>query len=197
MKSLPGLALLCAGVIGAAGHALAASDADQPLAPPCQLEKPDISINGIKIDDRESSEAKLGRRIASPGVTGMLAAVYANAKGDQFLSLFHHYGAGANEFAELEVGRTAGIVNANPLSAAKDFVSGRGVRLGMPKAKLVSIFGECSASRKLADDGELLRYEIGDPQAPLLKEHNYPLYFAEYEFKGGALARFHFGFEYP
>ena len=113
---------------------------------------------------------------------------FVSSNGAQELVLFSHYGAGEDEYGEIEV-RKAGIEALVLKDLPTDtFVSGRGVELGMSRADIISRFGSCLKADEKSGDGETIQYQIDNADRdPDLKGFNYPVYYAEYEFERGKL----------
>jgi hypothetical protein len=176
---------------------LAAGVAAKPK--PCRMKDPDLSVFGIRLGNAESALRQVGSGwTLSEGEDDMPHVRFVSSNGAQELVLFSHYGAGEDEYGEIEV-RKAGI-EALVLKdlPTETFVSGRGVELGMPRADIISRFGSCLKADERVGDGETIQYQIDDADRdPDLKGFNYPVYYAEYEFERGKLVRFRFGFEYP
>jgi hypothetical protein len=168
-------------------------------AKPCRMKGPDVSIYGIRLGDADSAVRQIGSGLPlTENEDDMPFVRFVSSNGAQELVLFAHYGAGTDEYGEVEV-RKAGIeaLALNDLSTPS-FVSGRGIELGMSRADVVSRFGQCFKSDERSGDTETIQYQIENADRdPDLKEFNYPVYYAEYEFERGKLVRFRFGFEYP
>jgi hypothetical protein len=166
---------------------------------PCRMKDPDLSVFGIRLADAESAVRQVGSGwTLSEGEDDMPHVRFVSSNGAQELVLFSHYGAGEDEYGEIEV-RKAGI-EALVLKdlPTETFVSGRGVELGMSRADIISRFGSCLKADEKVGDGETIQYQIDNADRdPDLKGFNYPVYYAEYEFERGKLVRFRFGFEYP
>lgn len=182
------------------GFTVWAAAAAPVSAKPCRMKDPDLSVYGIRLADADSAVRQVGSDVVlSEDEEDMPHVRFVSSNGAQELVLFAHYGAGVDEYGEVEV-RKAGI----EALALKDlptssFVSGRGVELGMSRADIISRFGQClKADEKNDDGGETIQYEIANADRDRdLKGFNYPVYYAEYEFERGKLVRFRFGFEYP
>lgn len=185
-------AALLLGLAGASGGRAA-----QPAGGPgCDLPNADFRLHGIELGDDESTVRVLGRdfvTVVDDPSSDFAWAIFASADRRQWMLLRHHAGDIEHSYMEFEV-KAAGP-DTRPLKLpAKEFVSGRGVRLGMAKADVVRLFGPCFKVTKTGNS-ELLRYEITDenPAAPILARSNMPQYYAEYEFVNGRLVRFRFG----
>ncbi len=165
----------------------------------CRMKNPDVSIAGILLTDSESAIKVVGTGAnLVENEDDLPHARFVSSNGAQELVLFQHYGANDDEYAEAEVR----IANAEAL-ALKDlpiesFKTGRGVELGMSVAEVQALFGTCFKSRQKTGQELFFEYEIANADRDNdLKNFGYPVYYAEYEFKSGKLARFRFGFAYP
>jgi hypothetical protein len=168
-------------------------------APSCRMKSPDLTVHGIRLGDVQSAVRAVGSAPALKQDTDDLPhARFVSFDGRQELILFVHYGAGIDEYAEVEV-REAGIeALAIPELESETFVTEHGIGLGLSSAEVLAIFGKCFKSRDREGDAELIQYQIeGAPTDPVLKSFGYSSYFAEYEFRKDKLVRFRFGFEYP
>lgn len=164
----------------------------------CQLTNPDTSVFNIILNDRESSIKQVGEKFA-PIERRNMDLPYENfcsQDGKQTLTLFFHYGGVKNEFSEFQVkyysaSDSATIVKTN------NFVSSKGIKLGLSKKQVVFIFGNCFMTIKKDKYSETIKYHIDDfNNSKFLQRFKYPSYYAEYEFQADKLVRFRFGFEY-
>ncbi len=163
------------------------------------MKDPDLSVFGVRLADADSAVRQVGTGWKlSEGEDDMPHVRFVSSNGAQELVLFSHYGAGEDEYGEVEV-RKAGIEALVLKDLPTDtFVSGRGVELGMSRADIISRFGSCLKADEKNGDSETIQYQIDNADRdPELKGFNYPVYYAEYEFERGKLVRFRFGFEYP
>lgn len=165
----------------------------------CRMKKPDISIADVLLTDSDTAIKAVGAGAKlEESEDDLPHARFVSSNGAQELVLFAHYGAVDDEYAEAEV-RVAGP----EAIALKDlpiesFKTGRGVELGMSIAQVQALFGTCFKSRQKTEQGLFFEYEIENADRdPDLKNFGYPVYYAEYEFTGGKLVRFRFGFAYP
>ena len=177
----------------------------------CKPIKAETDILGIRIADQESA-ARILRRWRTPAWKGLAAEQDKNAAGAdtdfpfvrltssdgrQDAKLFEHYGSVVGAYNEIEV-RPADParpgVRRVPVS---EFATERGVKLGMRQEDLVRTLGSCFRRERGKAGEAVIVYRIEDPEHPLLKRANMPSYEARYAFKGGRLAWFRIGFEYP
>jgi hypothetical protein len=165
----------------------------------CRMKSPDVSISGLRLADATSAAQVVGAGAnLSESEDDLPHARFTNSNGAQELVLYAHYGADPDEYAEAEVGISGAEAMTLKDLPVDTFKSGRGVELGMSVKEVEDLFGSCLKSRQKSGDELLLEYEIGKAdQDDELKTFGYPVYYAEYEFKGGKLVRFRFGFAYP
>ncbi len=165
----------------------------------CRMKSPDVSINGIKLTDRDSAVAIVGSGAdLIESEEDLPHTRFVSRSGAQELVLFAAFGAVEDEYSEVEVkaaGAEALVLRDLPIES---FKSGRGVELGMSVAEVQALFGTCFKSKEKNGDELFFEYEItaADRDAEL-KDFGFPIYYAEYEFKKGKLTRFRFGFAYP
>jgi hypothetical protein len=162
--------------------------------PGCNLPNADTVIHGIGLADEQSAIRVLGRGyetvIADPG-TDLAWVIFASRDSKQLLALRHHPGYADQSFMEAEV--KFGRHDRKPLKLpVYEFVSGRGIKLGMTRRNVVRALGPCFSST-LRGRSEMLRYELLDQSAALLRAVRSLKYYAEYEFESGRLVRFRFG----
>ncbi len=117
--------------------------------------------------------------------------VFASRDNKQLLSLRHHAGDFGHSFREMEV--KYGRHDRKPVKLhVWEFVTGKGVKLGVTRRSVVGRFGPCFSS--VSNGGaETIRYEINDQTSDFLKANKLDRYYAEYEFRRGRLVRFQFG----
>lgn len=163
------------------------------------MKSPDISIAGILLTDSESAIKIVGAGAKlEESEDDLPHARFVSSNGAQELVLFAHYGAVDDEYAEAEV-RVAGpqalAIKDLPIES---FKTGRGVELGMSVSQVQALFGTCFKTYQKTKQELFFEYEIANAdRAPDLKTFGYPVYYAEYEFRGGKLVRYRFGFAYP
>ena len=164
----------------------------------CQLANPDTSVFGIILLDKKSSIKQVGIMTTTHESENDLPHLnFCTQDKKQTLTLFFHPGGVANEFAEFQVKNYSATDSAKTLMT-NSFTTGKEVKLGMSKEKVVAIFGKCYNATNTNNNLELIKYHIDDlNNSKFLERFNYPSYYAEYEFKADKLVRFRFGFEYP
>jgi len=163
----------------------------------CDLPNADTVVLGIKLGDSVSAVKILGedyKTIVDKPLSDLAWTIFASRDNKQLLMLRHHPGDVENSFLEAEV--KFGRHDRKPKNLkVYDFITGKGIKLGMKKKAVIAKFGPCFKSRETDDDTEIVRYEIKDEKAAsgILKAANMPQYYAEYEFRNGVLVRFKFG----
>lgn len=159
----------------------------------CGLPGATTGVHGIALGDAQSAVRVLGRdfqTVVDDVNTDFPWLIFASRDNKQLLMLRHHRGDVINAFAEIEV--KFGRHGRDPMKLpVYEFIAGNGIKLGQWRRTIVGKLGECFTSKR---DGEteILRYEIKGGAAPsaAIKAH----YYAEYEFFGGRLHRFRFGY---
>ncbi|MBC7865446.1 MAG: hypothetical protein IAF38_20895 [Bacteroidia bacterium] len=156
----------------------------------------DTVLNGIVLRNAASTEKILGRDIEFTEDTNLVDEdfphhyVICNNK-TALLTLFFHYGDGKNQVSEFKVEQLHGdrVIFKNFAAHKlndKDFVSGKGVRLGLTKIELMRLLGIPTLITALEGDKTKFSY----------KQKN-GLYYADYFFEKRALIKFRFGNIYP
>jgi hypothetical protein len=159
---------------------------------------PDISVNGIFLQDNASVETHVGDLIPRLIMENDSLTYYLlNTEASQFFKLAFHPGSMRNAFSIFEVGsltRTIDKQHSTTLKT-KEFVTENGVKLGISKQDIIEKKGTSFEKLK----GNSIRYVLDDfENSPFLKRYNTPVYFAVYEFdRNNLLIKYTFGFEYP
>ena len=163
------------------------------------MKSPDTAISGITLTDAESAIKVVGSGADLVDSEDDLPhARFVSTNGSQELTLFAHYGAATDEYAETEVSEAGAEALALHDLPIETFKTGRGVELGMTVAQVEALFGTCFKSRQKNGPELFFEYEIKNADRdPELAQFGYPIYYAEYEFQRGKLTRFRFGFAYP
>jgi hypothetical protein len=186
--------------VAAALLAIASSAAAQPTkkSQGCELANADTVVHGIKLGDDTSTKKLLGedyRTVVDDPKSDFAWMIFASRDNKQLFAMRHHAGDTVHSYREFEV--KFGRHDRKPMKLpVYEFITGKGVKLGMKRKAVLAKFGPCfKSSRK--DENEIVRYEIADEKAAtgLLKAANMPHYYAEYEFREGILIRFKFGHE--
>jgi hypothetical protein len=130
---------------------------------------------------------------------GLINHLYSSNDGKQLLVLVRHPGSAGATVAQVTVIWSELCPFGGPRVQARDFRTGRGVRLGMKTAEVLRIYGKPTRAEK-SEDGffTTLVYEcVEKTRCPALEQVNYPAYEGRYVFAGGALRAFTVGFPYP
>jgi len=164
----------------------------------------DVSINGITLNSRETAEKILGKDIPLVEKEGLPSASYYNKSRTEVLTIVLHHGATKNSFSEFRV-RKAYLkedIKIHQLNPLDNFVTGKGIRLGMSSTEVIKILGrECSEYVYIGNVYSL-RYEImnrdnscnGQVEKDFVNTINQ--YYSEYRFEDGLLVEFAFGYLY-
>jgi hypothetical protein len=164
----------------------------------CDLANAETIVHGIKLADGDSTKKVLGadyRSIWSDPKSDYAWMIFASRDNKQLLMMRHHAGDTVDSYMEFEV--KFGRHDRKPKNLpVYEFITGKGVKLGMKRKAVLAKFGPCFKSVTHGET-ETVRYEITDERAAagILKGANMPQYYAEYEFRGGILIRFKFGHE--
>ncbi len=149
---------------------------------------------------RLAADGRDYRLVLSERASDYAWAIFASRDNKQLLRLRHHAGDLVDSYLEAEV--KYGRDSRKPMNLrVYEFLSGKGIKLGMTRKQVVGRFGPCFRS-ETNGTSEVLRYEIKADAGALnaatlpapLKAANMPAYYAEYEFRGGRLIRFTFGY---
>lgn len=144
----------------------------------------DSTLNGMRLRDVQSVEKVIGTKDNMIDSQDERTEVI-NINGDQLLTMTFHPGDIVNQFSQFKIEYNSKKVKSIYKIGDKEFVSGKGIRLGINEQKLVAALGQ--PKEKKADNGFVVyHYKQEDG-----------LYFGHYWFKNGRLERFWFGEEYP
>ena len=156
----------------------------------------DKSINGIYLSDHKSTEKALGKGLLErhnwmwelPGP--FIRLDLFNSSKSEIISLIFHPGDVKNSFNEIRVYKSNGSRHEHyeVLKKTTAFVTGKGIKLGIFKNKLIEILGK-DFKENIKDNIVILTYNpVPD---------KYPLYYGEYIFENERLIEYSFGYEYP
>lgn len=171
----------------------------RPAIAECQLEQPDLGVAGMRLLDPNSARSVVGAQARLyDGEEDLPHARFVNNDGAQELSLFAQFDADIDQYSEAEVKEATSSALVLDGVAVAEFVTERGVRLGMTTDEVVSLIGACVKAREASGVFEIVQYEIlSREMSPKMRAFGFQVYFAEYEFQNGQLIRFRFGFENP
>lgn len=153
----------------------------------------EIAISGVRLNDPSSAESLLAT--TSPlERSGSLGYSVSNAAGTEVLTLIQHPGSQRFSISEAIVAPLTPGETVPPLSASpKNFVTGRGVRLGMSRRDVLQALGKPSRE---SEREFVYSYSLGDG-AEWLRSYNMPEYRSIFRFTADKLSSFEFGFPYP
>ena len=166
--------------------------------PGCELPNADTIVHGIKLGSDATTKKVLGedyRTVIDDPASDFAWWIFASRDNKQLFELRHHAGDTLHSYREFEV--KFGRHDRKPMKLKTyEFITGKGIKLGMKRKAVLAKFGPCFRSTK-TENTEIVRYEIKDETAAtgVLKDTNRPQYYAEYEFRNGVLIRFKFGHE--
>lgn len=191
-RQLP-LPIAATAVLAAAGLA-AAFEPPGERRPECA----DVEVGAMELSDPESTVIWLGRDVPFAYHSSRATARYTNAAGTEILTLAAHHGDVRNAVSEVDVQPLDELCRTcKVLAAVDEFVSGRGVQLGMARDEVERRLG--APHRVVEADGQVrLEYRLRKPEAAaFLEEYNVTGYYGTYTFQDGVLVQYAFGFEIP
>jgi hypothetical protein len=157
----------------------------------------DESVVGIKIGDPESSKKVVGLEILNKR-EDYKPLFLTNTSGDEVLELHLHGGSLHHQFNHFSLRKKRSGESTHLLAGTTQFVTSKGIRLGMSFDDLVAIFGK--PDENIYEEKErvvLYRFE-GMDKSKLLKDMNMPVYFGSYHFDiNDELIRASWGLEVP
>ena len=163
----------------------------------CIFADPDTSLGNIKLRDYESAGAIL--RNADVLDSNDRYHFYSSS-GKEILTLTQHAGDGRYQISIFKVERAEpGDYPYRKLNM-ENFVTEKGIQLGISKSDIVEKLGRCYRVRDSAKNSIVLYYKLESPRESrtgLLARSNMPVYYASYKLVDGLLQEFEFGFEYP
>jgi len=132
----------------------------------CDLPNADTIVHGIKLGDDASTKKVLGENydtIINDPKTDFPWHIFASRDNKQLLMLRHHAGDNVHSYMEFEV--KFGRHDRKPMKLpVYEFITGKGVKLGMKRKPVLTKFGPCFKSVR-KDDTEIIRYELTDENA--------------------------------
>jgi len=144
----------------------------------------DSTVNGLQLRDLASIERIMGITDNIVDNESERAEVI-NETGNQLLTMIFHPGDVVNQFSEYKVEYNKERKLPKLRINEKEFITGKGIRLGITKEQLSETLGQ--PKDKKQEDTWMYYY----------KQENGLLYFGSYYFQDGMLAEFWFGEEYP
>jgi hypothetical protein len=149
----------------------------------CVFSSPDYTIAGIKLWNAESTVRVLGKHIKLEGDSTHL--FYSDNK-KQVLALTVYAGSYANQVSIFRVSYSPYSKQNYRKMETSDFVTEKGIRLGISKEDLTGKLGQCYTVKDRTANTITLHYRIAND-----------LYYATYQFTNNKLKQMEFGFEYP
>jgi len=144
----------------------------------------DSTLNGMRFRDPISVERTIGTTTNIIDSEDEQTEVI-NINGDQLLTMIFHPGDVVNQFSEFKIEYNSKNVRSNYKIKEKEFVTGKGIKLGITEQKLLEVLGQPMEKKS---DKDCVEYYYKQDDG---------LYFGHYWFKNGKLEKFWFGEEYP
>lgn len=149
----------------------------------CIFSDPDHSIAGIELRDAASVLRVLGKQGKLEGDSTHL---FYSVNRKQVLALKVFAGDYANQVSLFRVSYAPNSKQNHRKIETSNFVTEKGIRLGISKAALTGKLGSCYTVKDSTANTITLNYRITND-----------LYYATYQFTGNKLEQMEFGFEYP
>lgn len=145
----------------------------------------DSTLNGIRLRDPRTVEKvfKTTDNLIDPNDD---QTEVTNEQGNQLLTMYFLPGDVINQFSQFKVEYNSQNKTTDLKLGEKEFVTGKGIRLGTTEKELIKVLGQPKEKR---NESGLTIY--------LYRQEGEGLYFGNYYFQGGRLIRFWFGEEYP
>jgi len=144
----------------------------------------DSTLNGMRLRDVRSVEKVIGTKENMIDIIDEQTEVI-NLNGDQLLTMTFHPGDVVNQFSQFKIEYNSNGIKSIYNIADAEFITGKGIKLGISEQKLVTALGQ-PKQKKMEGDFLVYYYKQEDG-----------LYFGLYWFKNGRLVKFWFGEEYP
>jgi hypothetical protein len=160
---------------------------------------PDTAVNGIRLDDYNTTEKVLGKNIWNKQFeqAGSLPRIeLVNKSKTQALRLFFHYGGSKNavdEFEILCIDSTYKTPKQAVLIKDELFVTSRKIRLGITREEIVKILGN-NYKTNTTGNTERLVYVL-DQKSGFVKRYNQYQYYIKCILNKGVVVKYAFGFE--
>ncbi len=162
----------------------------------CVFNNPDTSLSGIILRDPETAEKIL--RVKE--LLGDTSYYFSSKEGKQVLEVHVYPGDGISQVSYFKVGSVVPTGAKAASSTIAEFVSEKGIRLGLAKEELIRLLGNCFTTKDSSANAITLSYRLEQPadsRTGFLKRQNMPVYYADYRVVDNKLSEFEFGFEYP
>ena len=125
---------------------------------------------------------------------------FYSASGNQYVNLLVWPGGSKNKVDYIEVGYEESSPVTQNKTNISEFMSEKGIKLGLTHNEVVNILGECYTTVTDSNDVKVIEYKLEPPKdtkSRLMYRVNMPVYVAKYCFSKEKLLLFEFGFEYP
>ena len=149
----------------------------------CIFSNPDSSVAGIRLWDATSAMRVLGKQIK---LTGDSTHLFYSDNKKQVLAITVYAGSYANQVSVFRVSYSPDSKQNYRKMETSDFVTEKGIRLGISKAELTGKLGSCYIVKDSTANTITINYRIAKD-----------LYYAMYQFSNNILTSIAFGYEYP
>jgi hypothetical protein len=161
----------------------------------------DTGLCGVVLNEASSAEEVLGtatdRGLHESEYFPLPHANYRCNDTSAYATFGLHYGAGTDEYAEMQLSVTRPDTLYGTLST-RNCKSSSGIFLGMKEEQVLALFGNKGLSGAAKNRNRLLRYRMdGVDHSGFLARYGYPSYYMTFEFGQEGLVEYRFGFEYP
>ncbi|NRT17179.1 hypothetical protein HNP99_003558 [Flavobacterium sp. 28A] len=163
----------------------------------CEIENPDVSLNGIELRNSESTISIIGDK---DKIDKFDQYHYYSTFEKETLTLTQHPGDGKFQISIIKVELSDKESYHYREINFNSFKTQNGIKLGMSKKQIIEKIGNCYASIDSTKSYIELYYRIESPKdtkAKLLEKNNMPIYYASYKLWDDKLEKYEFGFEYP
>jgi len=159
----------------------------------------ETGIRGVALTNAKSGEHFLEKNgIGTTSDDGLVHIFYSNTSGSEILDLVRHPGDVRDSFSEMTILSSDCFPLGTPETANKEFVSSKGVKLGLRTSEVRQVLGKPHEVRTGKSGRTKYKYSCNDPaKCPSLARYNLPTYTAIAEFLRGRLVRYSFGYDYP
>lgn len=171
------------------------------LIMPASPTRIDTALAGVGLNDAGSAAKMLGtmkdRGLVENSRYPIPHASYSDMAGETYATFGLHYGAGLDQFAEMELSRAEPDTLFGKLDQ-EVIKSGLGIELGMSREQVRMTLGDARMVGRWENGHMLWRYRVEDPAGNgLLRGYGLPIYYITAEFDATGLIEYRFGFEYP
>ncbi|WP_341900783.1 hypothetical protein [Fluviicola taffensis] len=150
----------------------------------CVFSSPDHTLSGIELRNAASTEQVLGK---DTKLTGDSTHLFYSGNRKQMLALTVFAGDYLNQVSVFRVYYAPNGNQPYPKMKTSDFVTEKGIRLGISRKELTGKLGSCYIVKDSTANTVTLKYLIVQDL----------VYFATYQFRNDQLEAMAFGYEYP